>query len=122
MKDKNIFCKAPSSVNIAGKVGVMCFDKTGTLTEEGLDMYGVVPLKHRISKLWTFIIDNFSAENGNEYMMFDRVVDDPFNLNFQSNNRSVNPHFSKDQYTQLLEAIACCHDLTKIKGTLVGKI
>lgn len=29
------------SVNIGGKLDVVCFDKTGTLTEDGLDVLGV---------------------------------------------------------------------------------
>lgn len=31
-------------INVAGSVNCVCFDKTGTLTEDGLDMWGVVPV------------------------------------------------------------------------------
>jgi cation-transporting ATPase 13A3/4/5 len=41
LKSKNVYCIAPTRVNIGGKLDVLCFDKTGTLTEEGLDVYGV---------------------------------------------------------------------------------
>ncbi|OWB65517.1 hypothetical protein B5S30_g843 [[Candida] boidinii] len=41
LREKNIFCIAPTRVNVGGKLDVMCFDKTGTLTEEGLDIMGV---------------------------------------------------------------------------------
>lgn len=41
LKKSNIFCTAPTRVNIGGKLDVMCFDKTGTLTEEGLDIFGL---------------------------------------------------------------------------------
>ncbi|BFZ57200.1 hypothetical protein PYCC9005_004251 [Savitreella phatthalungensis] len=41
MRRKQIFCIAPTRVNVAGKINVMCFDKTGTLTEDGLDVLGV---------------------------------------------------------------------------------
>lgn len=34
LKEKGIFCIAPSAVNNAGRVNVMVFDKTGTLTED----------------------------------------------------------------------------------------
>ena len=27
-----------------GSINVVCFDKTGTLTEDGLDLWGVVPV------------------------------------------------------------------------------
>jgi len=30
--------------NYAGSLNCICFDKTGTLTEEGLDLWGVVPI------------------------------------------------------------------------------
>ena len=40
-KHKGIFCIAPTRVNVAGKIDVMCFDKTGTLTEDELDVLGV---------------------------------------------------------------------------------
>lgn len=36
-----IFCIAPTRVNIGGKLDVLCFDKTGTLTEDGLDVLGL---------------------------------------------------------------------------------
>lgn len=40
-KYHQIFCIAPTRVNIGGKLDVICFDKTGTLTEDGLDVLGV---------------------------------------------------------------------------------
>lgn len=45
LKRKNIFCISPPRINVSGKIKMMCFDKTGTLTEEGLDVWGVVPLE-----------------------------------------------------------------------------
>ena len=41
LKKKNVFCIAPTRVNVGGKLDILCFDKTGTLTEDGLDVYGV---------------------------------------------------------------------------------
>ena len=57
LKKKEIFCISPQrfvesfpvillyltidSVNVGGKLDIMCFDKTGTLTEDGLDVLGV---------------------------------------------------------------------------------
>ncbi len=40
----------------------MCFDKTGTLTEEGLDLYGIRPLKKRLNNTFKFeaLIVNFN--------------------------------------------------------------
>ncbi|XP_056398088.1 polyamine-transporting ATPase 13A2 isoform X2 [Hyla sarda] len=44
LKKKGIFCISPPRINVSGKIKMVCFDKTGTLTEEGLDVWGVIPL------------------------------------------------------------------------------
>ncbi|XP_059479113.1 polyamine-transporting ATPase 13A3-like isoform X2 [Neocloeon triangulifer] len=43
-KDK-IFCINSQEINVAGTINCVCFDKTGTLTEDGLDMWGVLPVE-----------------------------------------------------------------------------
>ncbi|XP_017853574.1 probable cation-transporting ATPase 13A3 isoform X2 [Drosophila busckii] len=43
LKNNEIYCISPRSINVAGSIDCCCFDKTGTLTEDGLDMWGVVP-------------------------------------------------------------------------------
>uniref|UniRef100_A0A670J190 ATPase cation transporting 13A2 n=1 Tax=Podarcis muralis TaxID=64176 RepID=A0A670J190_PODMU len=45
LKQQGIFCISPPRINLCGKVRLVCFDKTGTLTEDGLDIWGVVPLE-----------------------------------------------------------------------------
>ncbi|NXI86770.1 AT132 ATPase, partial [Rhipidura dahli] len=45
LKQQGIFCISPPRINLGGKLRLVCFDKTGTLTEEGLDVWGVVPLE-----------------------------------------------------------------------------
>lgn len=62
LKLNGIYCISPRSINVSGSVDCVCFDKvfflllilkpnffknnfqTGTLTEDGLDMWGVVPV------------------------------------------------------------------------------
>ncbi|XP_029433723.1 cation-transporting ATPase 13A2 isoform X2 [Rhinatrema bivittatum] len=44
LKKHGVFCISPPRINVGGKIKLVCFDKTGTLTEEGLDVWGVVPL------------------------------------------------------------------------------
>ncbi|UYV64215.1 ATP13A3 [Cordylochernes scorpioides] len=46
----NIYCISPRSINISGCLSCVCFDKTGTLTEDGLDLWGVVPVAE--ARLW----------------------------------------------------------------------
>ncbi|NXI48956.1 AT132 ATPase, partial [Chloroceryle aenea] len=45
LKKRGILCISPPRINLCGKIRLVCFDKTGTLTEEGLDVWGVVPLE-----------------------------------------------------------------------------
>ncbi|NWT13583.1 AT132 ATPase, partial [Vireo altiloquus] len=47
LKREGIFCISPPRINLCGKLRLVCFDKTGTLTEEGLDVWGAVPLQGR---------------------------------------------------------------------------
>ncbi|OWK50143.1 putative cation-transporting ATPase 13A2 [Lonchura striata] len=47
LKKQGIFCISPPRINLCGKIRLVCFDKTGTLTQEGLDVWGVVPLEQR---------------------------------------------------------------------------
>uniref|UniRef100_A0A1I8F483 Cation_ATPase_N domain-containing protein n=1 Tax=Macrostomum lignano TaxID=282301 RepID=A0A1I8F483_9PLAT len=47
LRKANIFCIAPNTINISGGLNAVCFDKTGTLTEDGLDLWGVVPVEER---------------------------------------------------------------------------
>merc|ERR1719347_524831 len=42
---KNIFCISPRTINVAGTTDCVCFDKTGTITEDGMDMWGVLPVQ-----------------------------------------------------------------------------
>ncbi|KAK7094175.1 polyamine-transporting ATPase 13A3-like isoform X3 [Littorina saxatilis] len=44
LKKEGIFCISPPRINFCGRINAFCFDKTGTLTEDGLDMWGVVPV------------------------------------------------------------------------------
>uniref|UniRef100_A0A7M4FIL2 Polyamine-transporting ATPase 13A2 n=1 Tax=Crocodylus porosus TaxID=8502 RepID=A0A7M4FIL2_CROPO len=46
LKKHGVFCVSPPRINLCGKIHLVCFDKTGTLTEDGLDVWGVVPLEN----------------------------------------------------------------------------
>lgn len=43
---KDIYCITPRCINVSGSVDCVCFDKTGTLTEDGMDMWGIVPVRN----------------------------------------------------------------------------
>lgn len=42
LEKEGIVCIAPSAINAAGSVSVVCCDKTGTLTEDAMKFYGVL--------------------------------------------------------------------------------
>ncbi|CAH0403556.1 unnamed protein product [Chilo suppressalis] len=44
LKRARVACLNTRAVNVSGSLDCVCFDKTGTLTEDGLDMWGVVPV------------------------------------------------------------------------------
>ncbi|KRT85040.1 hydrolase, partial [Oryctes borbonicus] len=44
LKKKDIYCINSRVINVSGSINCVCFDKTGTLTEDGLDMWGIVPI------------------------------------------------------------------------------
>ncbi|CAL7933277.1 unnamed protein product [Xylocopa violacea] len=47
LEKNKIYCTSPRTINVSGSIDCICFDKTGTLTEDGLDMWGVVPVVDR---------------------------------------------------------------------------
>lgn len=47
LEKNRIYCTSPRTINVSGSLDCVCFDKTGTLTEDGLDMWGVVPISSR---------------------------------------------------------------------------
>ena len=57
-----IYCINPSCINMCGAVNAFCFDKTGTMTEDGLDMWGVVPVRGEKLVIILFLIDSVSIE------------------------------------------------------------
>jgi P-type E1-E2 ATPase len=47
LRRQQIFCINPRCINMCGAINAFCFDKTGTMTEDGLDMWGVVPVRDK---------------------------------------------------------------------------
>ncbi|XP_073986306.1 polyamine-transporting ATPase 13A3-like isoform X2 [Rhodnius prolixus] len=47
LKKHKIFCINSRIINVSGSLNCVCFDKTGTLTEDGLDMWGVIPISNK---------------------------------------------------------------------------
>ncbi|KAK6458063.1 cation translocating P-type ATPase [Scheffersomyces xylosifermentans] len=102
LKKLEIFCIAPTRVNIGGKLDILCFDKTGTLTEDGLDVLGV----H---------VANNAA--GRKEIVFEEIVTRVEDL--QSDSHSKSEHDS-DNGQYLLGGMTACHSLRLIEDELLG--
>ncbi|XKL68889.1 hypothetical protein PGB90_006658 [Kerria lacca] len=60
LQKQKISCINASVINVSGSVNCVCFDKTGTLTEDGLDLYGVIPVNNGLlGEVITNIQTNF---------------------------------------------------------------
>ena len=94
LRKQKIYCISPRTINICGTLNTFVFDKTGTLTEDGLDLKCVLPV----------IATKVSATG-------DSLV------HFTSSIQDVNEFGKK---SQLLEAMATCHSITRIHGDLAG--
>ncbi|KAL5242619.1 hypothetical protein ACI65C_010029 [Semiaphis heraclei] len=46
LQKHHLSCMNTRVINVCGSIDCICFDKTGTLTEDGLDMWGVVPVEN----------------------------------------------------------------------------
>ncbi|XP_075224909.1 polyamine-transporting ATPase 13A3-like isoform X2 [Lycorma delicatula] len=57
LQNYKISCINSRVINVSGSVNCVCFDKTGTLTEDGLDMWGVVPVN---GKSFTYSLNDIS--------------------------------------------------------------
>lgn len=102
LKKFQIFCIAPTRVNIGGKLDVMCFDKTGTLTEDGLDVLGV------------HLANN---ARGRKEIVFEDMVDD---IKFLNTDTMRAGEHETDNGKFLLGGMATCHSLRLIDDELLG--
>ncbi|CAI5756413.1 unnamed protein product [Candida verbasci] len=100
LKKLQIFCIAPTRVNIAGKLDLVCFDKTGTLTEDGLDVLGI------------HLANN---AKGRKEIIFEDLVEDIDNLKtVRDSDRDTNNALF------FLGCMATCHSLRNIDNELLG--
>jgi len=75
---KNIFCISPRTINVAGSVDCTCFDKTGTITEDGMDMWGVLPVQNGLASfhgdvekevIWEEAVQDISCMDSDSLMV-----------------------------------------------------
>lgn len=120
LKQHNIFCISPRSINVSGSVDLVCFDKTGTLTEDGLDMWGVVPVEKREGQRGDEIKrrdDDFDSP-GKRSTVDSGSGDSVTNITFAPPVVNPRAHLSWD--SPLLHCMVTCHSITQMDGALRG--
>jgi len=122
LKKKETFCIAPTKINEAGRINIMCFDKTGTLTEEGLDLLGVRPVffdlnynKLSFSKL---VGDMEKLKHQND----EKTRQSRLENYIQRESQEISLYSSSKMFPSelLLEVMASCHSLNLVKNSLIG--
>merc|ERR1711892_456657 len=93
---KNICCISPRTINVAGSVDCTCFDKTGTITEDGMDMWGALPVQNGLA--------SFHGDGGKE-VIWEGAVQDISCM---------------DSDSLMVLGMATCHELNIIGGEMRG--
>ncbi|XP_046388324.1 polyamine-transporting ATPase 13A3-like isoform X2 [Ischnura elegans] len=106
LKEKGIFCISPRTINVSGAIDCVCFDKTGTLTEDGLDMWGIVP-----------VAPDGPMGGGDERWGESEGTPGEASRRFELPVKSVDRLPICDP---LLVAMTACHSITIIDGKLCG--
>jgi cation-transporting ATPase 13A2 len=58
LKNKNVYCISPRTINLCGTLNCFVFDKTGTLTEDGLDLKFVLPVNKITNSFDPSVVDS----------------------------------------------------------------
>ncbi|KAL0490279.1 hypothetical protein AKO1_014011, partial [Acrasis kona] len=93
-KNHFIYCISPPRINVCGQIKLMCFDKTGTLTQEGLELHGIKSI----------------LDHNQQHVLFTDEVKCNDIQRMTNNNTNE----------KILNAMATCHSLTHVNGTIVG--
>ena len=101
LKAQKIFCISPTRVNIAGRVQTMVFDKTGTITEDSLSVLGA-----RAADAASF--SKFESD-------VTKLVPEAKWWTISDSNKLRN-----SSRVLFLESMASCHEVTCVKGQLMG--
>ena len=112
LKKLDIYSISRETLTTLGSVNLVVFDKTGTLTEEQVEIKGYLPVKY-----------NFEQKN----FEFSNILKE-----IQSLSKTIVNHYKKkikvpnfknvdnDLKQIYVECLASCHDLTTVKGKIVG--
>jgi cation-transporting ATPase 13A3/4/5 len=108
-----IICINRESVNVCGRVNMVCFDKTGTLTEDNLDVYGFRPTKLSKSVLRFDCFASSCKEIQKEAFYYYKEM-------AAKEEPALLRNKPKDLKKLFIECLASCHGITRVDGKIIG--
>ena len=112
LKKLDIYSFSRETLNSLGSVNLVIFDKTGTLTEEHVEIKGYLPVKYNSEK------KNFEFSRYlNEIQTCSKEIVSHYKKKINVHNYKNIDNDLKQIY---VECLATCHDLTTVKGKIIG--
>ena len=112
LKNLDIYSISRETVNSLGAINLIVFDKTGTLTEEHVEMKGYLPIKYN------------QSNNKFEFSNYMKEIVNCSKTIVSHYKKKINvPNFKNidiDLKQLFVECLATCHNLTLVKGELIG--
>ena len=112
LKKLDIYSISRETLTTLGSVNLVVFDKTGTLTEEQVEIKGYLPVKYNQDKKY-FEFSNYL----NEIKTCSKTIVSHYKKKINVPNFKNIDNDLKQIY---VECLATCHDLTTVKGKIVG--
>ena len=112
LKKLDIYSISRETLTTLGSVNLVVFDKTGTLTEEQVEIKGYLPVKYNQDKKY-FEFSNYL----NEIKTCSKTIVSHYKKKINVPNFKNIDNDLKQMY---VECLATCHDLTTVKGKIVG--
>ena len=112
LKKLDIYSISRETLTELGSVNLIVFDKTGTLTEEQVEIKGYLPIKYNQEK------KNFEFSN---YLKEIKPCSKAIVSHYKKKINVPNyKNIDNDLKQIYVECLATCHDLTTVKGKIVG--
>ena len=112
LKKLDIYSLSRETLTSLGSVNLVVFDKTGTLTEEQVKIKGYLPIKYNQEKK-SFEFSNYL----NEIKSCSKTIVSHYKKKINVPNYKNIDNDLKQIY---VECLATCHDLTTVKGKIIG--
>ena len=112
LKKLDIYSISRETLTSLGSVNLVVFDKTGTLTEEQVEIKGYLPVKYNLEQK-KFEFSHYM----NEIQSCSKTIVSHYKKKINVPNYKNIDNDLKQIY---VECLATCHDLTTLKGKIIG--